>query len=65
MKKKFKAWFIAFLLVIICVSQADARCESPDNMNYVSGTAHCLAIKTYSSSGGSSKTLVAAILNIP
>lgn len=65
MKKNFKAWLIAFLLVIICVSQADARCESPDNMNYVSGTAHRLAIKTYSPSSGFSKTHVAAIWNIP
>lgn len=61
MKKNFKAWLIAFLLVIICVSQADARCESPDNLNYVSGTAHCFAIKTHFPLRGSTKTLAVVL----
>ena len=64
MKKNIAAWLFVFALMLTYVNQADARCESPDNLNYVSGTAHCLSIKTLSSPGGSSKTLVAAILNI-
>lgn len=61
MMKKTAALLIVFSLTAISGSHADARCESPDNVNYVSGSAHCLAIKTHSPSSGSKKTLVVAL----
>lgn len=61
MKKIFTVWLVAVLLAIICVSEVYARCELPDNINYVSGTAHCLAIETFSPAGSSSKTLAVVL----
>ena len=61
MKKNITAWLFVFALMLLYVNQADARCESPDNLNYVSGSEHCLAIKTLSPPGDSAKTLVVAL----
>ena len=36
-------------------------CASPDNVNYVKGAAHCLAIETFASSGKAAKTLVVVL----
>ena len=36
-------------------------CASPDNVNYVRGTVHCLAVKTFASSNSAAKTLVVVL----
>ena len=36
-------------------------CASPDNVNYVKGSAHCLAVKTFASSNSAAKTLVVVL----
>ena len=48
------------LLFVFALTPIDAYagCESPDNLNRVYGSAFCLAIKTYSLSGGATKTLL-------
>ena len=63
MMKKTAAWFMFFVFAVMPIygSHADASCESPDNLNSVSGTAHCLAIKTHSPPSGSTKTLVVVL----
>ena len=43
------------------VMGAHANCNSPDNLNSVSGSAHCFAIKTYIFPGGSKDTLVVVL----
>ena len=40
---------------------AGERCVSPDNIASVSGTAHCLQIKTYAPPAGSSRTLAVVL----
>ena len=63
MMKKTAAWFMFFVFAVMPIfgNHADASCESPDNLNSVSGTAHCLAIKTHSPPSGSKKTLVVVL----
>lgn len=64
MVKKSAACLMLFGFALIPV-YAYASCESPDNVKYVSGSEHCLAIKTLSPSSRSKKTLVAAVFYIP
>ena len=61
MVKNTAAWLIFIALMLIFGSQADALCQSPDNLRSVSGTAHCLAIKTHSPPRGPTKTLVVVL----
>ena len=52
---------IALLSVLGWQAAAEKPCESPDNIASVSGTAHCLQIRTYTPPDGSSKTLVVVL----
>ena len=42
-------------------SAAAGPCENADNVSYVKGAAHCLAVKTFASSDGVAKTLVVVL----
>lgn len=57
MRKKTAACLMLFVFALVTID-ADANCESPDNLNYVSGSSHCLAIDTHSPADSSTKTLV-------
>ena len=63
MVKKTAACLMLFVFALIPIfgSHADANCESPDNLNSVSGAAHCLAIKTHLPASSSTKTLVVVL----
>ena len=41
--------------------QFGGGCDSPDNMTYVAGSAHCFGIRTHVPKSGSAKTLVVAL----
>ena len=55
------AAFLMFFVFILMPVYAYASCESPDNVKYVSGSEHCLAIKTLPPSSRYKKTLVVAL----
>ena len=54
---------VAFLMTLALIpifglhAVAGERCASPDNITSVSGTRHCLQIKTYTPPDGSARTL--------
>ena len=58
--KKYSAFLATVALVSVVGWRAEAGkpCESPDNFTSVSGTSHCLQIRTYIRRGDSPKTLV-------
>lgn len=43
------------------LSAVTGPCENADNVSYVKGAVHCLAIKTFASSDGAAKTLVVVL----
>ena len=61
--KNCAAFVAPFLATCLLGAQAIAEkpCASPDNVGSVSGTAHCLQIKTYTPRQGPGKTLVVVL----
>ena len=58
--KKLSAFLatVALLSVVGWQAEAEKPCEAPDNFTSVSGTGHCLQIRTYIPRGDPPKTLV-------
>ena len=53
--------FLALAIALATPASASGRCEAPHNLSRVSGTIHCLAIKTYARADGSAKTLAVVL----